>query len=304
MTGVVQKDVPIEAEWIGTLDGYVNAEIRAQVAGYLLKQVYREGAPVKKGALLFEIDPRPFQATYDQLKATFDKADLDLKRESELLETQAAARQDFDNAHQAQLAAKATLEQSQLNLEFTRITSPIDGIAGIATAQIGDLVGPGTGVLTTVSTIDPIKVYFPISEQSYLDFSQQPAGPAHFPEGWQLRLDPGQRLGLSAPGKDLRRRAGGIDAGTGTLRVAGVFPNPNLLLRKPGQYARVRAVVRTATGALLVPQIAVAELQGAFQVIHRGRGEQGAICEDGQNGRPGRGAFWIAQRTASSRATG
>ena len=182
---VVQADEPIRAEWIGTLDGFVNAEIRAQVGGYLLRQAYREGSPVRKGDLLFEIDPRTFQAAYDQVKATFDKETLDLDRETELYGKDVASRQDYDNAVQARLAGQAALEQARLNLDFTRITSPIDGIAGIAAAQIGDLVGPSSGVLATVSTVDPIKVYFPISERTYLDFMQPKPGEPGSPTGYR-----------------------------------------------------------------------------------------------------------------------
>jgi membrane fusion protein, multidrug efflux system len=264
VVAVVQKDEPIRAEWIGTLDGFVNAQIRAQVQGYLLRQAYADGAPVKKGDLLFQIDSRPFQEAYDQVKANFDKATLDFKRESELIEKEAVSREDYDNAVQAQLAGKAALEQAQLNLDFTRITSPIDGIAGIATAQIGDLVGPGTGMLTTVSTVDPIKVYFPISEGTYLDFKKDRPDQPHFPDGVELELI--LTDGSVYPKKGRIYAADReVDPGTGTLRIAGEFPNPDYLLR-PGQYARVDAVVRIEKGALLVPQRAVAELQGSYQV--------------------------------------
>jgi membrane fusion protein (multidrug efflux system) len=260
----VQKDEPIVMEWVGTLDGFVNADIRAQVSGYLGRQAYTDGAPVKKGDLLFEIDARPFQATYDEVKANFDKSELDLKRQSELLATQAAARQDYDDALAAQLAAKAALEQAQLNLQFTRVVSPIDGLAGIATAQLGDLVGPATGVLTTVSTVDPIKVYFSITEGTYLDFTRERPGQPKYPQDLELHLILSDGSTYPLAGKFYAADRA-IDAGTGTLRLAGVFPNPHYLLR-PGQYAKVRAVIRTIHGALLVPQIAVAELQGAYQV--------------------------------------
>jgi len=262
---VVQQDEPIQAEWIGTLDGMVNAEIRAQVPGYLLRQAYADGATVKKGDLLFQIDPRPFQAAYDQVEANFTKAGLDLKRDTELIGKQVISQEDYDNADQAQRADQAALEQAKLNLDFTRITSPIDGIAGIATAQIGDLVGPGAGVLTTVSTVDPIKVYFPISEEAYLNFQKHVPGQPQFPDGivLELVLTDGSTYPLKGRICAVDRE---IDAGTGTLRIAGSFPNPDYLLR-PGQYARVRAVVRVEHGALLVPQRAVNELQGAYQVV-------------------------------------
>jgi len=264
VTAVVQRDVPIREEWVGTLDGLVNAQIRAQVPGYLLRQAYADGGVVRKGDLLFEIDARPFQAAFDQLKANFDKAELDLKRESELVAKQVVSREEYDNAVQADLAAKASLESAQLNLDFTRIVSPIDGIAGIAAAQIGDLVGPGTGALTTVSTVDPIKVYFSVSEQSYLAFKRDHPGGAGVLDkvDLELVLFDGSEYPLHGKLYAVDRE---IDPGTGTLRVAGVFPNPMHALR-PGEYARVRAVVRVARGALLVPQRSVSELQGGYQV--------------------------------------
>jgi membrane fusion protein, multidrug efflux system len=261
---VLRKDEPIRAEWIGTLDGSVNAEIRAEVSGYILRQGYKDGAPVHKGDVLFQIDPRPFQAAYDQVKATYDKATLDLRRQSELIQKGAISQEEYDNAVQTQLADKAALEQAELSLGFTRIVSPIDGIAGIAAAQLGDLVGPGTGILTTVSTVDPIRVYFPISERTYLDFKAGRADEPRFPEGIELELVLTDGSVYPLKGR-IYAADRAIDAGTGTLRIAGEFPNPDLLLR-PGQYARIRAVVRTERGALLVPQRAVAELQGGYQV--------------------------------------
>src|SRR5665213_1148252 len=178
---VVPRDVPIFQQWIGTLDGYPNAQIRAQVAGYLLKQDYVEGGRVKKGDLLFEIDARPFQAALDQTlakqaqdQAMLGKTELDVKRYAPLAQEKAVSQQEMDDATQANLAAKAALaadkaavESARLNLGFTKILSPLDGIAGLAQAQIGDLLGAGGPVLTTVSTVDPIRVYFSVSEQSY-----------------------------------------------------------------------------------------------------------------------------------------
>src|SRR5271163_775888 len=184
---VTPRDVPIYQQWIGTLDGYPNAQIRAQVSGYLIKQDYAEGGAVKKGDLLFEIDPRPFQAALDQAlgklaqdEALSGKTELDVKRFTPLAREQAISQEQLDDAVQSSLMAKAAIqsdkaavESATLNLEFCKITSPIDGIAGTAQAQIGDLVGPGTAVLTTVSTVDPMRVYFSISEQSYLAFYHQ-----------------------------------------------------------------------------------------------------------------------------------
>src|ERR1051326_7304624 len=186
VTTVSQADVPIYHDWIGVLEGFVNAHIRAQVSGYLVSQNYKEGDPTRKGDLLFEIDPRPFQATLDQAKgqlaqaeARLGKTALDVKRYGPLVADKAISQEEYDDAVQANLeanaavvAAKAQVEQAQLNLGFTKITSPIDGIASIATGQIGDLVGPNTGELTTVSTIDPIKAYFNVTEQAYINFTK------------------------------------------------------------------------------------------------------------------------------------
>src|SRR5437879_13067651 len=183
---VTQADVPIHHDWIGTLDGLVNAQIRAQVTGYLLKQNYREGDPIKKGDLLFEIDPRPFQAALDQAKgllaqaeARFGKTKLDVKRYAPLVKDKAISQEEYDDAVQANLEAKAAVltakaqvDQAELNFGFTRIVSPISGIASIAKGQIGDLVGPATGELTTVSTVDPIKAYFSVTEQAYINFAR------------------------------------------------------------------------------------------------------------------------------------
>lgn len=264
VTVALQRDQPIVEEWIGTTDGFVNAEIRAQVTGYLLRQAYTDGAAVRKGDLLFEIDPRPFQATCDRVRASFDKAELDLKREAELYATQAAARQDYDDAVQARRAAKAALEEAELSLGFTRIVSPVDGIAGIALAQLGNLVGPASGPLTTVSAVDPIKVYFSVTEQTYLALVRTYPSREAMREGLPLEMVLAD--GSTHPLKGRFYAADrAVDPATGTLRLAAEFPNPGRLLR-PGQYARVRAVVRTVRGALLVPQRSVSELQGAFQV--------------------------------------
>jgi membrane fusion protein (multidrug efflux system) len=259
----MQRDEPIYAEWVGAVDGSVNAQVRAQVTGLLLKQAYAEGGPVKAGDLLFEVDPRPFQAVVDLARANAEKADADYKRVAALADQQVVAKKDYDAAVAARAATKATLEQAELNLEFTQIKSPIDGVAGLAAAQIGDLVGPGTGILTTVSTVDPIKVYFPISEQEYLQFRQQPTG-RRFPEDMELELVLSDGSNYPQKGKffAVDRQ---IDQNTGTLRVAATFPNPDRLLR-PGQYARIRAVVTVAQNALEVPQRAVSELQGTYQL--------------------------------------
>jgi membrane fusion protein, multidrug efflux system len=279
---VTPRDVPIYQQWIGTLDGYPNAQIRAQVSGYLIKQDYMEGSAVKQGALLFEIDPRPFQATLDQAlgklaqdQALLGKADLDVKRYTPLAREQAISQEQLDDAVQADLAAKAAIQADQaavesatLNLGFCRITSPVDGIAGTAQAQIGDLVGPGTAVLTTVSTVDPMRVYFSINEQSYLAFCRQYTNAAERAASreemkLQLILSDGSTYALPGKWYFASRQ---IDVNTGTLQIAGLFPNPDYVLR-PGQYAEVRAKIETRHGAILVPQRAVAELQGSYQVI-------------------------------------
>ncbi len=278
---VKQADVPIYHEWIGTLDGLVNATIRAQVTGYLIAQDYREGDAIKRGDLLFEIDPRPFQAALDQAKgqlaqvqAKLGKTELDVKRYAPLLKDKAVSQEEYDDAVQANLeakaavlSAKAQVEQAQLNLDFTRITSPIDGIASIAKGQIGDLVGPGTGELTTVSTINPIKAYYNVTEQAYINFvrlfsteSDRAARLRQFEV--QLILADGtvypQTGRIYTPDREI-----GIT--TGALRLEARFPNPDGALR-PGEFVRVRVKFDVNHDALLVPQRAVSELQGAYQV--------------------------------------
>ena len=320
---VTQQDVPITSEWIGTLEGMVNATIKAQVTGYLRKQRYTEGAFVTQGQVLFEIDPRPFQAALDQAKgeqakaqgqlvqanaqlmqanaqlaqaeANQGKTQLDVDRYIPLAKAQAITTQDLDNAVQNNLAAKAQVAAAKagievakaaivaakavveaakavvatatLNLGFTTILSPIDGIAAIATAQVGDLVGPNSGTLTTVSTLDPIKVYFTASEQAYLNFVRRNPTPAEqLAAQKRLELELVLADGTTYPHKGTFYIADReVNVQTGSIRLAGLFPNPGNILR-PGQYGRVRAVTRRQEGALLVPQRAVTELQGRYQV--------------------------------------
>jgi RND family efflux transporter MFP subunit len=278
VAAVEQKDVPVTLEWVGSLDGSVNAQIRAQVGGYLLKQDYKEGSAVAKGDPLFEIDPRPFAAALAQARgqlaqaqAQLGKAELDVKRDTPLAREKAISQEELDDAIQARLAAEAqvlsahaAMNRARLNLDFTRIVSPIGGIAGLAQAQIGDLIGPTTGILTTVSTVDPIKAYFPISEQAYLEFRRRTSDAPSIPAGieFELVLSDGTIYPRKGEFFALDRQ---VDANTGTLRVAAVFPNPDGLLR-PGQFARVRAVVSVVKGALLVPQRALSELQGGYQL--------------------------------------
>jgi membrane fusion protein (multidrug efflux system) len=281
VTTVSRRNVPIYGEWIGSLDGFVNAQIRAQVTGYLLSQDYTEGSVVKKGDLLFQIDPRPFQAALDQAKgklaqdeAQMSRTKWDVERYAPLAKQNAISQQEYNDAVQANLAAQAqvkadqaAVESAQLNLEFTKIISPIDGLAGVAQAQIGDLVGQNGPVLTLVSTIDPIKVYFNASEQAYIAYRRQYTNVteriAHERE-LELQLILADGSTYPFPGK-FYFAGREVDLTTGTIRLAGLFPNPAYVLR-PGQFARVRA--RTSTQeALLVPQRAVAELQGSYQVV-------------------------------------
>lgn len=315
VAAVEQKDLPVEREWVGTLDGLVNASMKAEVTGYLLRQDYTEGAFVRKGQLLFEIDPRPFQAAVDQAvgqlaqahaqtaqaeaglkqaesqlanaEANQRKAQLDEDRYIPLAQQQAVTQQDLDNARetnraqQAQVAAakaqietakaqieaahagvtaaEAALETAKVNLGFTRLTSPIDGIAGTASIQVGNLVSPTGNAITTVSTLDPIKAKFTVSEQEYLSLTR--ADQLH-----KLQLH------LALADGSLHSEAGKftfadrqVDPATGAIQLTGVFPNPGNTLR-PGQYAKVRAAISVRSGALLVPQRAVIDTQGTYMV--------------------------------------
>jgi RND family efflux transporter MFP subunit len=331
---VKQADVPIYGEWIGTLDGLVNADIKAQVTGYLMKQDYTEGSLVKKGQLLFEIDPRPFQAAVDQAKGQLAQANgqlaqakaqflqsqaqlavaeanqgrtqLDVDRYMPLAKQQAITQQDLDNATQNNLASKAqvqaakaavetanaqieaakaavqaaraAVETAQLNLGFTRLTSLLDGIAGVAQQQVGALVSPSSGVITTVSTVNPIKVYFTVSEQEYLSFNRRyPSEASREAHTRQLQLELILADGTVYPEKGKFYFADrGVDEKTGAIRLAGLFPNAGNVLR-PGQYGRVRTVTRIQDGALLIPQRAVTELQGSYQVAVVGSDDRVSI---------------------------
>jgi RND family efflux transporter MFP subunit len=278
---VTATNLPIYQEWIGSLDGYPNAQIRAQVTGYLLKQNYREGSKVKQGDMLFEIDSRPFQAALDQVlakqaqdQAMVGKTELDVKRYTPLAQDKAVSDETLVDAVQANIGAKASVEAdkaavetARINLEWTKVISPVDGIAGIAAAQIGDLVGPGGSVLTTVSTVDPIRAYFNVNEQFYLSYSLKHAKPGQTEPAendipLELVLSDGSVY--SEKGKWLFTGRQ-IDINTGTLQVAGEFKNPQNILR-PGQYALVRAQIETRTNAFLIPERAVTELQGTYQV--------------------------------------
>ena len=279
---MTQADVPIYHEWIGVLDGLVNAQIRAQVTGYLIELGYREGNPVKKGDLLFQIDPRPFQAVLDQAKgvlaqaeARTGKTELDVKRYGPLVKDKAVSQEEYDDAVQANLeakaavvSAKAQVEQAELNLEFTKITSPIDGFASIAKAQLGDLVGPATGELATVSTIDPIKAYYRVTEQAYINFTKLFSNEIERAERLrQLEVVLVLTDGTEYPHKGTISGVGRqIGPTTGALRVEALFPNPAGALR-PGEFARVRVKFDLRRHSLLVPQRAVSEFQGSYQVV-------------------------------------
>src|SRR6266699_3092221 len=289
------QDVPIFGEWIGTLDGFTNADVRAEVTGYLQRQGYQEGSFVKKGQLLFEIDPRPFQAALDQAEGQLAQAkaalanaqavqgrtELDVNRYVPLAKEQAASQQDLDNAVQNNMAAKATVataeaqiqtaqaavETARINLDFTRLIAPIDGIAGQAQLQVGALVNPNSGPVTAVSTVDPIKVYFTVSEREYLDWNRRfPTDATREAANKRVRLElilaDGSTYGHDGTIYFADRQ---VNQGTGAIRIAGLFPNPGNILR-PGGYGKIRAAVRIQQDALLVPQRAVSELQGGYQV--------------------------------------
>jgi RND family efflux transporter MFP subunit len=314
---VEQKDIPTYREWIGTLDGYVNAAIKAQVTGYLLRQNYVEGSFVKKGQLLFEIDPRPFQAAVDQAEgqlavangqvaqakaqlvqaraqlnsseANQHRTQLDVEKYAPLAKAQAVTQQDLDNATQNNLsavaqvrasqaavetaqaqieaaqagvkAAKAAVETAQYNLGFTRLVSPIDGVAGIAASQVGTLVSASSAAVTTVSTLDPIRANFTVSEQEYLKFTHD-SGIEVSKLPLNLILSDGATYGKKGRFFFADRE---VNQATGSIQLTALFPNPGNILR-PGQYGKVRAVLGTRQGALLVPQRSVTELQGSYQV--------------------------------------
>ncbi|MGH9558692.1 MAG: efflux RND transporter periplasmic adaptor subunit [Bryobacteraceae bacterium] len=308
---VIQSDVPVYGDWVATLDGYVNANIQPQVSGYLIKQDYREGSLVHKDDVLFEIDPRPFQAAVDraqgdlaqaqgqlaqaqgqvaQAQAQLGLTDINVKRDTPLAAAHAIPQSQLDNDIQAHAqaealvktgeasveagkaaiqAAQAALESAQLSLGFTQVRSLIDGIAGIAATQIGNLVGPNT-VLTTVSTVDPVKVYFSISEQEYLELANRVRSGSKSVDF--LRAASTVPLQLTLSNGNIYPHQGKIvfadrqvDPQTGTIRIVGAFANPGNILR-PGQFGRIRAMTGFRKNALLVPQTAVTELQDKYQI--------------------------------------
>ena len=327
---VTARDVPTVKEWMGTLDGRVNAEIRGQVNGYLMRQAYREGSFVRRGELMFEIDARPFEAALNeakgrlaqvesgvqqaaanlaQSKARLGKADLDVQRYAPLVKTKALSQEEMDNAVQSRLEAQAAVESSmaaietakasvaaakasvydaEVKLGFTRIASPIDGIAGMARVQVGDLVTPSGTPLTTVSTVNPIKAYFTIGEQEYMVL-QRAGGPQQWARNLELVLSDGSVYPQKGTFFMEDRQ---VDVGTGALRIAALFPNPGNVLR-PGQYGRVRAVVGVRKGAAVVAQRAVTELQGSYQVAVVGDGNKVTIRPVRMGERSG--SMWVVE---------
>jgi len=328
---VEQRDVPVYGEWIGTLTGQVNADVKAQVTGYLLTRNYKEGSYVRKGQLLFEIDPRAFQAALDQTKGQLAQAEaqlvqgeaqlataeanqlksqLDVEKYGPLAMADAVSKQDFDNATQTNLAnkaqvqaamaaigaAKAQIQASQaavetatINLNFTRIISPIDGIAGIAQAQVGDLVSTGSGTLTTISTLDPIRDYFSVGEQEYLALRKRFSGSDA--ERWKLQLILADGTTFLHEG-DFYFADRQVNQNTGAIQLAALFPNPGNILR-PGQYGKVRAVMGVHRNGLLIPQAAVMEQQGSYLVAVVG--SEGRVSMRPVQVGERTGAMWVIQ---------
>src|SRR5437868_8561652 len=280
VTEVKQQDVPIYNEYVGQLDASVNATIQSRVQGYLVSQNYKEGQLVKKDDVLFEIDRRPFEAALAQAKAAFLQADASAKqaemnaqRATELFQRKVSSEQERDNATQSAAAARAqaeaqraAVEQAQLNLDYTTIHAPVDGIAGLVKVQVGDLIGAGT-ILTTVTKVDPMKAYFTVSEQRFSEYSRRYADPEELSKHEkELRFELILADGTVYPHKgELFAKDNQVDVRTGSLRIAALFPNPGNVLR-PGQFARIRVLSEMKPGALLVPQRAVTELQGTNQV--------------------------------------
>ena len=282
VTEVVQKEVPVFRQWVGTVNGVENAEVRARTEGYLTTISYQQGGYVKKGDVLFQIDSRPFVAALDQAKGQLEEAkatmlgvELDAKRAQELFDTKVISEQEYTNKTQlyqtklaAVTAAQAAVEQAQLNLDYTNIVSPLDGIAGQQEAQVGDLVGTGSNaILTTVSQIDPIWFYLQISEQTYWEYADRlkelmAVPEAKRKENVELILADGSVYPHKGKFAFINRQ---VDPKTGTIQVAVSFPNPELTLR-PGQYGIARAEIQTIPNALLIPQQAVSQLQGNNQV--------------------------------------
>jgi len=305
----LQQDVPVYGDWVATLDGYVNAQIQPQVTGYLVKQLYREGSYVRKNDVLFQIDPQTFQATLDQAKAQLEQAqaklaltEINVKRDTPLAQQRAIAESQLDSeiadgraSKAAVHAAEAAVEQAQINLNFTHVHSLTDGIAGIATTQVGNLVAPGTA-LTAVSKVDPIKVYFSISEQEYMRFnsgSQKDSGgsTANRAKAMELQLELSDGTKYPHKGKVIfvDRQ---VDSQTGTIRLVAAFANPGNVLR-PGQFGRIHAATAVNRSAILVPQRCVTELQGTYQVAVVDRSDKVSIRKVKVGERSG--SMWIIE---------
>ena len=278
---VQPRDVPRVLERVATLDGFINANINAQVQGYIIKRAYTEGSVVKVGDLLFQIDPRPFEAALAQAKGTLAKdkasqikADADEKRALDLFSRKVISDQERDqNVATAQSgranieADEAAVEQAQINLGYTKITAPIDGVSGFANKEVGDLVGPSTGPLTTVSQIDPIKAVVTAGEGPWTDFISRHPDPKERSEyvkslDFELMLSNGEVYPQKGKFYALDRS---LDVRTGSIRYEVTFPNPGNILR-PGQFGKVRFVADMKKGAMVIPQEAVSELQGSYQV--------------------------------------
>jgi membrane fusion protein, multidrug efflux system len=271
---VLQKDVPLFQEWVGTMAGNVDAEIRPKVDGFLLTRLYAEGSYVKKGQPMFQLDPRQTQASVEQAqgqlersKAALSQAQIDVKRYTPLVAQRAISQAELDKARSMEKAAtaevaasQAVLDNAKLNSGWSTVSSPISGIAGVAKVGVGDLMTPNT-VMTTVSAVDPIYVDFSISEQDYLRFAREKTGRG---AGRSLVLILGDGSVFPQTGHALLVNRE-VDSRTGTIQVRAEFPNPGNVLR-PGQYARIRAVTETRKNAILVPQRAMSELQGIYQV--------------------------------------
>jgi len=274
VTPVVQRDVPIRQEWVGTMVGNVDADIRPKVGGFLLSRLYTEGSYVQKGQLMFQLDKRQAEAAVEQAvgnleraRAALAQAQIDVRRYTPLVAQKAVSQAELDKAQSAEKAAtaaveanQAVLENEKLNLAWTTVTSPIEGIAGVAKVGIGDLMTPIT-VMTTVSSVDPIYVDVNIAEQDYLRFQREKAGRS---AGQNLELLLGDGTLYPHRGRVLFLNRE-VDSRTGTIQVRGEFPNPGNVLR-PGQYGRIRALTELRKGAILIPQAAISELQGVYQV--------------------------------------
>ncbi len=303
---VTVQDVPAYSEWVATLDGSVNAQIQPQVSGYLVKQDYDEGSYVRKGQVLFEIDPRPFQATLNQAKAQLAQAqarrtlaEVNVKRDTPLADQRAIAKSQLDTevagleeAKANVQAAEAAVDTAELNLGFTRVRSLIDGIAGSATVQMGNLVSPAS-VLTTISKLDPVKVHFPISEQEYLQYADDSPKSSNTTKVTAMALQLVLADGNTYPHKGrVAFTDRQVDPRTGTIPLVGLFPNPGNILR-PGQFARVHALKGVAKSALLIPQRAVIDIQGTYQVAVVGQDSKVSMRKVKLGGRVG--SMWVVE---------